>query len=226
MLGNKIKTYFRHLWRALIFGVCSSAFGWGAVGGAVILALLGLSEMTQAWTQPIASAAFAVIFVFALHLFLIAPYRAWRMLWPFSIKVVAGHLETIYPPSQIEPQKAALLVTNRSYMPRLSCVIHIMSISGASNDIHFPRFITEFSIQPGETMQLVFATWTSRQSPYENDRSIILSGPIMPGYGGKIAMLPVGYHNIFLRIGISDGDPNYVQCKVWVEGDSFKAVCV
>ncbi len=148
------------------------------------------------------------------------------MLWPFSIKVVAGRLKTPYPPGPFEPQKAALLVRNRSYLTRSDCVMHIMCVCNASDDIHFPRFITEFSIQPKETKQLVFATWTSRNPPYENDKSIFLSGPVGAGVGGNIAMLPVGSHNISLRIGIPDGADSYICCRVWIEGDCLKAASI
>lgn len=224
MSERKIKIFCRYFHHALWFGVGSAAFGWGAVVGAVILALLGFTEMIQAWTEPIASAAFAVMFVFAIHFFIIAPYRAIYMLWPFSIKVVAGHLKTPYPPGPFEPQKAALLVRNRSYLPQ-SGVMHIMSIvDNASDDIQFPRFVTEFSVQPNMTRHLVFVTWTLGNPPYENDRSIFLSGPVGPGFGGNIAMLPVGSHNINLRIGIPDGVDIYIRCRVWIEGDSLKAV--
>jgi len=176
--------------------------------------------MIQGWIQPIASAALAVAFVFALHFLFIAPYRALRMLWPFSIKVIAGHIETLYPPSQCEPQKAALIITNRAYLPRSNCVMHIMSVSGI-DDISFPRFITEFSVQPGEPKQLVFLTWVPGQP-------LFLSGSVGAGWEGNIAMLPMiqkgAFYNIGLRIGVSDGESNYIHCKIWIEGNSLKAI--
>jgi|ERR1700730_2504712 len=198
MSEHRIKTYFRHLRQALIAGVVSSAFGWGAVIGASFIVFLGPLKMVQnhEWLQPFIAAAFAMLFVFAIHLIFIAPYRAFRMLRPFSIKVVAGHLETQYPMTQYECQKAAVLITNRSYLPRSNCVLHIMNVSGCKEH-YFPRFIEEFSIQSGEMKSLTFMTWTSRPPPYENDKTIMLSGPVGWGWGGNFAALPCGSYDLF-----------------------------
>lgn len=225
MLRRTIKIYCRHWWLALIAGVCSSAFGWGAVAGAFILSVLGPLKMAQnhEWLQPLITAGFALLFVFVINLIFIAPYRAFRMLWPFSIKIVAGHLETQYPIAQYECQRAAVLITNRSYRPRSNCVLHIMSVSGCKEN-YFPRFIEEFSVQSGETKPLTFMTWTSRPPPYENDKTIMLSGPVGWDFGGYFAALPRGSYDLVLRIGITEGNPICIRCKIWVEGDSLKAV--
>jgi hypothetical protein len=102
MSGHRIKTYFHHLQHALIVGVCSSAFGWGAVAGAAFLGFWGrpvkMGGPIPEWLQqPLASAAFAVLFVFVIHLIVIALIRAFFMLRPFSVKVAAGFVETQYP---------------------------------------------------------------------------------------------------------------------------------
>src|SRR5215831_7634629 len=97
-----------------------------------IISILGLTEMVQAWVQPIASAVVAVALVCAWHLIFIAPYRALRMIRPFSVEVATGHIETLYPPCRFEPQKAALLITNKSYLTRSACVMHIMCVDAAS----------------------------------------------------------------------------------------------
>jgi|ERR1700730_6744311 hypothetical protein len=111
MSGHRIKTYCRHLQHALIAGVCSSAFGWGAVAGAAILGFWGpvkLGAQIPEWLQqPIASAAFAMLFVFVIHLIVIAPWRAFFMLRPFSVKVAAGFIETQYPMGRFEPQQSS-----------------------------------------------------------------------------------------------------------------------
>jgi hypothetical protein len=172
MLWRNIKIFCRHYLHALHVGIPRNALGFGALVGAIILPILGLPEMIQEWTLPIVGAALGVIVVTITHLFVIAPYRAYRMVRPFVIEVKAGHLETTYPPMQFEPQKAAILVRNRAYLPMSDCVLHIMGIESASDDIQFPRFITGFSIDAKMTKQLVFATWTLRKLPYDNDSSI------------------------------------------------------
>jgi hypothetical protein len=223
MPQRKFTTFCRHFWRATFAGVRSGVFGYGPYIVAAALGYLGvIVAPVPAWTSPIINACLAMLCVFAINCVFIAPYRALRMLWPFSIKVAGGHLKTSYPPGPFEPQKAALLVRNRAYLQRSDCVLHIMGVDNASDDIQFPRFITNFSIEPKVTKQLVFAKWTSRKAPCENDRSIFLSGPA-GGLGGNIAMLPVGSHNISLRIGIPDGVDIYVRCRVWIERDSLKA---
>jgi hypothetical protein len=132
MPWRSIKIFCRHYCHALHVGILSGAFGWGTTVAAVILAILGLPEMIQAWVQPLAIFGAAIALMFALHLLFIAPYRALRMLWPFSIEVIAGHLETPYPPRQLEPQEAALIVRNRSYLPLSDCVLHIMGADNAN----------------------------------------------------------------------------------------------
>ena|ERR1700682_2990558 len=143
MSWHRIKTYFHHLQHALIVGVCSSAFGWGAVAGAAFLGFWGrpvkMGGLIPEWLlQPLASAAFAVLFVFVIHLIVIAPIRAFFMLRPFSVKVAVGFVETQYPPGRFEPQKVAIIVTNRSYLPRSNCVFHIMSVNGCEEN-YFPE---------------------------------------------------------------------------------------
>jgi hypothetical protein len=145
------------------------------------------------------------------------------MLRPFSVKVAAGFIETQYPMGRFEPQKVALVVTNRSYRPRSNCVLHIMSANGCEVNC-FPRFIEEFSVQPGETKSLTFMTWTSRREPYENDKTIMLSGPVGWGWGGNFVALPCGSYDLVLRIGIPEGDPIVTLCRVWIELDFLKAV--
>lgn len=228
MSERRIKTYFRHLRQALIVGVVSSAFGWGADAGAAFLGFWGrpvkMGGPIPEWLQqPLASAAFAVLFVFAIHLIFIAPWRAFSMLRPFSVKVVAGFIETQYPMGRFEAQKAVLVVTSRSYRPRANCVLHIMSVNGCEENC-FPRFIEEFSIQSGETKPLTFMTWTSRREPYENDKKIMLSGPVGWGWGGNFVALPCGSYDLVLRIGIPEGDPIVILCRVWIERDFLKAV--
>jgi len=224
MSERRIKIYFRHLRQALIAGVVSSAFGWGAIIGASFLVFLGPLKMIQnhEWLQPFIAAAFAMLFVFAIHLIFIAPWRAFFMLRPFSVKVAAGFIKT-HPMGRFEPQKVALVVTNRSYRPRSNCVLHIMGANGCEEN-RFPRFIEEFSIQPGETKPLTFMTWTSRCEPYENDKKIVLSGPVGWGWGGNFVALPCGSYDLVLRIGIPEGDPIVILCRVWIEGDFLKAV--
>jgi hypothetical protein len=225
MSEHRIKTYFRHLRQALIAGVVSSAFGWGAVIGASFLVFLGPLKMIQnhEWLQPLIAAAFAMLFVFAIHLIFIAPWRAFFMLRPFSVKVAAGFIETQYPMGRFEPQKVVLVVTNRSYRPRSNCVLHIMGINGCEENC-FPRFIEEFSIQHGETKSLTVMTWTSRREPYENDKTIMLSGPVGWGWSGNFVALPCGSYDLVLRIGIPEGDHIVILCRVWIERDFLKAV--
>lgn len=67
-------------------------------------------------------------------------------------------------------------------------------------------------------------TWTSRREPYENDKTIMLSGPVGWGWGGNFVALPCGSYDLVLRIGIPEGDPIVTLCRVWIELDFLKAV--
>lgn len=96
-----------HWWRAVVHGISGGMFGWGiAVASIVIAAFIGLGipqksgliKLNQElpwWFSPLSSVALALIVVAAMHIFVIAPYRAYRMLNPFKIKVVSGDIETI-----------------------------------------------------------------------------------------------------------------------------------
>jgi hypothetical protein len=160
-----------------------------------------------------------------LHVLFIAPYRAWRMMNPFKTKIVSGILESAYPAKQFEPQRAAILITNKCYRQRSNCVLHVQAVIPFDNQHHsLPRFIKEFSIQPGETQQIDFLSWTPRKPPYENDQKMTLCGPVGWGLGGNFVALPCGSsYDVELRIGVPDGDATTIFCRVWIEGDELKA---
>ena len=95
-------------WAATIYGVAGGMFGWGAAAAAIIVAFLiqrfGIIkniDQAQWWFLPVASAFVALLAVSLIHAALIAPYRAWRMLHPFRIKVVSGMLQREYPAERI-----------------------------------------------------------------------------------------------------------------------------
>jgi hypothetical protein len=131
----------------------------------------------------------------------LAPYRAWRMLNPFRIKVVSGQLDSEYPKEAFPRQYAAVRIKNLSYRQRSNCVLHIWQIAGFDNQHHaLPRFVYEFALLPGDTKEIGFLSWTTRSPPHENDSMFTLSGPTGPGYGGNVVKLPCGSYEIDIRI--------------------------
>jgi hypothetical protein len=212
-------------WAATIHGVAGGWFGWGATAAAFIIGyflhrfgVIKNIDQTQWWFLPVASAFAALLAVSLSHAVLIAPYRAWRMLNPFTIKVVSGLLESEYPTERFERQRAALAIKNKSYRQRSNCVLHIQNVHEFENQHHsFPRCIKEFSIPSGDTQRIVFAT-------YYNDKAIMLSGLIGWGYNGNVVALPCsGVYDMELRIGIAGVDAILIFCRVWIEGDELKA---
>ncbi len=220
-------------WAATIHGVANAWFGWGAVAAAVFIGFLQqhpglIKNIDQAqwwWFLPVVGVFAALLLVSSIHALLIAPYRAWRMLKPFEIEVVSGMLESEYPAEPFERQRAAISIKNKSYRQHTNCVSHVQTVSGLDNQHHsFPRFIKEFSLQPGETKQIEILTWTARKAPHENDKQIVLSGPVGWGWGGNFVALPCGSsYDMEIRIGVPDSDPTRVFCRVWIEGDELKA---
>jgi len=216
-------------WAATIHGIASAWFGWGAVAAAAFIGFLQQQpdlkkNLDQWWVLPLANAFAALLAVSLIHAVVIAPYRAWRMLNPFKTKIVSGILKSEYPAEQFPRQRAAVLIKNKSYRQRSNCVLHIQTVSDFDNQHHsFPRFIKEFSIQPGETQQIEFLTWTARKAPLENDKAMALCGPVGWGWGGNFVALPCGSHDIEIRIGVPDGDAIRIFYRVWIEADELKA---
>jgi hypothetical protein len=101
-------------------------------------------------------------------------------------------------------------------------VLHIQNISEFDNRHQsLPRFVKEFSIQPREVKQIEFLALTSRTEEYVGN--IVLCGPVGPGWGGNFVALPCGSYDIELRIGLADGDPTRILCRVWIDGNELKA---
>lgn len=219
-------------WAATIHGVAGAWFGWGAVAAAVFIGFLQqhpglIKNIDQAqwwWLLPVVGVFAALLSVLLLHALVIAPYRAWRMLKPFKTKIVSGILKSEYPAEQFERQRAAISITNKCYRQRSNCVLHVQTVSDFDNQHHsFPRFIKEFSIQPGETQQIDFLSWTPRKPPHESDKTMALCGPVGWGWGGNFVALPCGSYDVEIRIGVPDGDATTIFCRVWIEGDELKA---
>lgn len=205
-------------------------FGWGVALSAGLLALaqqrgiVASSDTAPWWLVPLLSVALAFVLVVGCNALLLAPYRAWRMLHPFRIEVVAGNFPGVFPKLAFPRQSATLLVTNLSYRQREGCVLHVMSIAGFNNQHHaLPHFVQEFTLQPGDTRQLEFLTWTARTAPSGSDPCFMVSGPVAWGWDGSVVQLPVDQQSIILRIGIPNADAVAVACHVWVEGKNLRA---
>lgn len=220
--------YFVHWQRAVIHDLTGAAFGWGApiaalfvaaIPGLNLLQRLGLmtcGEQLPWWFSPLASAAFAILIVAVFRMLFIAPYRAYRMLNPFKVTVLAGCLKTQYPVGQHEPQKVAIVVENMAYLKINDCTVHIMAIDGVDNRDHlFPRFVDQFSIESGEKKQISLIYRTFRVAPLANDNDITVAGPVSSGYGGNVLHLPANAVSVIsVRIGIPETEPIDMRIKV------------
>jgi hypothetical protein len=228
-----MRRFMRHWWVATWHGVGGAMFGWGTVAAAVILGFIphqyGLSitvsEQASWWLTPLLNALAALVVVLVVHALALAPYRAWRMQHkPFRIKVVSGRLDDEYPKQAFPRQSAAVVIKNLSYRQRSNCVLHVWQIAGFDNQHHaLPRFISEFSLLPGDTQQIKFLSWTTRSSPHGNDPAFMLNGPTAGGYGGNAVKLPCGSHDIDIRIGVPEADAIVIRCRVWADGNDLRA---
>jgi hypothetical protein len=224
----RVRKYLSHWRRAALGDLTSAAFGWGAAIAALFVAaipglnipqrlgLMTAGEQLPWWFSPLASAVFAVLIVAIFRMFIIAPYRAYRMLNPFKVTVLSGLLKTQYPAGQYEPQRVAVAIKNTSYLRRNDCVVHITAIDGVDNSNHaFPRFVERFSIDSGETKQISLMYRTFRRTPLNNDDAIAVAGPVSPGYGGNILRISANMsHIVSVRIGIPDNEPTDIRFKM------------
>lgn len=168
-----IRRAIRHWWVAARHGVGGNIFSWGTVAAAVILGyahqrfgFITASEQASWWIMPLANAFAALIVVVVFNAAVLAPYRAWRMLKPFRIKIVSGLLDGEYPKEAFPRQSAAVVIKNLSYRQRSNCVLHVLQIAGFDNQHHaLPRFISEFSLLPGDSQQIKFLSLTTRSPP-------------------------------------------------------------
>ena len=206
-------------------------FGWGTLATTLIIGIIqhqyGLSitasEQASWWLMPLANALAALVVVAAFNALVLAPYRAWRMLKPFRIEVVSGQLDSEYPKEAFPRRSAAVVMKNSSYRQRSNCVLHVLQIAGFDNQHHaLPRFITEFSLLPGDTQQIKFLSWTTRGLPHRNDPTFVLSGPIGWGWGGNVVTLPCGSHDIDIRIGVPEADAIVIRCRVWADDNDLR----
>lgn len=146
-----VNLFFNHWWRAFIGGAAGAAFGWAAAAAAIVVGVAAWwlqikMEAAPSWAIPIVAASLALVIAIVAHLFVVAPYRAIRMLSPFSSTISCGNLPSAYPKGPFEQQKVAIRIKNRAYLPR-RCVVHVMSVDGFA-DVHhsFPGFIQEVTI--------------------------------------------------------------------------------
>jgi len=73
--------------------------------------------------------------------------------------------------------RTCIAAARASLWPRQSVAIVIKNRS---------RFISEFSVLPGDTEQIVFLSWTTRSPPHGNDPTFTLTGPV-EGVGAAIS---------------------------------------
>jgi hypothetical protein len=219
--------FMRHWWVAARHGVGGNTFGWGVAAAAVILGFVqqqyDIPASDRPWLVPLASAIAGFALVVVFNALVLAPYRAWRMLDPFRIGVVSGQLDTEYPKETFPRQSAAVVMKNLSYRQRSNCVLHILRITPFDNQPHaLPRFVSEFSLLPGDTQRITFLSWTTRALPYRNDPTFMLSGPIGGGWGGNVVTLPCGPHDIDIRIGVPEADAIVIRCRVWADHNDLR----
>ena len=229
MTLKSFRRAFQRWLDAVVFGIVGNVFGWGgfaatlAIGFLSKTSILGASDNRQWWVDPLLNALMAFLTVSTLHLFFIAPYRAWRITRPFRIKINAGSIETTYPQHKFEPQRAIISVKNRAYKAQSGCLFHVMDVAGFDNQhCALPRYIEEFSIDPGETKTITFATWTRREPPYSDGDAIVLSGPVGWGWGGNYVALPCPVERIVLRIAAPECEPRILQCRLWIKDRQLK----
>jgi len=206
-------------------------FGWGTLATTLIVGLIRYqygfsitaSEQASWWLTPLANAFAALVVVAAFNALVLAPYRACRMLKPFRIEVVSGQLDSEYPKGAFPRQSAAVVMKNLSYRQRSNCVLHVLHIDRFDNEHHaLPRFVSEFSLLPGDTQQITFLSWTTRSPPHNNDPTFMLSGPIGWGWGGNVVTLPCASHDIDIRIGVPEADAIIIRCRVWADGNDLR----
>jgi hypothetical protein len=214
-------------WAATIHGIVGVWFGSAIACAGVVMALVqhefSFFAKAQWWVVPVLTILFALILA-SIYAVIFAPRRVRYMLNPFEIKVVSGVLASEYPSEPFERQRAAISIKNESYTQRSNCELHVQTVSDFDNQHNsFPRFIKEFSVQPGETQQIEFLSWTPRKAPLENDKVMVFCGPVGWGWGGNFVALPCGSYDMEIRIGVPDGDATRIFCRVWIEGDELKA---
>jgi len=191
MSGRSVKVFLRHWWRAFTKGVAGAAFGWAAAAAAVLVGLILWlfnikMENAPPWALPLVGASLALLIAIVAHLFVVAPYRAMRMLSPFSTKIEYGYLASAYPRHQFEPQTVSIRIKNRTYLSRV-CVVHVMSIDGVDNSNRaFPRFVSEAIIESGETEDVPILRWHQNQN-------ITVCGPVAWGWGGNFVTAQLKY---------------------------------
>jgi hypothetical protein len=223
-----IRRFIGHWWKAARHGVGGYVFGWGTPVAAVVIGFvqhqyglsIWVSEQASWWLTPLLSALAALLVVAAFNAMLLAPYRAWRMLRPFRIDVVSGQLDGEYPKQTFPRQSAAVVMKNLSYRQRSNCVLHVFHVAGFDNQHHaLPRFVSEFTLPPGDKQQIKFLSWTTRSPPRGNDPTFMLYGPLAPVWGGNVFTLPCGSYDIDIRIGVPEADLIVVPCRVWADGN-------
>jgi hypothetical protein len=227
----------RHWLLAFRHGVGESWFGWGAAAGVVVANLIiSLAEngsivslnptspwLTSWWFVLAATVVGGLVTVAIFNALVLAPFRTWRMLNPFRIKVVSGQLDSDYPSGVFPRQSVAVTIENLSYQQRSNCVLHIWQIAGFDNQYGLPRFVSEFSLLSGNKQAISFLSWTTRSPPYEDDPTFMLGGLVGPGYGGNVAKLPCGTYDIDIRISVPEADSVIVRCRVWSDDNNLRA---
>ncbi len=228
---SKYSRVLSELRKAFKFGILNNFFGPGTFAATLVLAylqayhssLVNAENGTSGLKALLIALSLGLLGVCLYHAFVLAPYRTWRIFHPFAVKITSGKVGENLPKAMYERYGALIQITNCSYKRREDCFLHLVGLKGCDGSNQLPRLIEKFSIEPGETKPVTFASWSKRESPLNSDKDLTICGPVTPGYGGNVFRIPSGKYEMKLRIVTSEGDEAVVQSHVWLDEQGIVA---
>jgi hypothetical protein len=121
---------------------------------------------------------------------------------------------------------ADLVIRNRLSEPLPGCSLYILSVSNNEAEVEYPRFVEKFDLLSGRPSRVLFAQWTSRETPYDDDNSITIPGPTGGLNGNVLRVSASGGSNIKMEIEGSDRHAQQVCYRVWVANRQLHAEAV
>jgi hypothetical protein len=173
-------------------------------------------QISEIFLYALAGAGAAWCISILVNFLYFAPRKAYKVMNPFSLSVSDSITTNLIRSGTIRGHEATIIVKNRSCRQLLDCYIHICDISETDKTL-YPRFIDKFDIPAEETKYVTFACWFSRDSPYNDDTEIGVSGPVAPCFGGNILRIPLKTYTIKIRASVPDARTKEIDCFLWVD---------
>ncbi|MFZ3326981.1 MAG: hypothetical protein WA231_14290 [Methylocella sp.] len=173
-------------------------------------------QISEIFFYALAGAGAAWCMSVLVNFLYFAPRKAYKVMNPFSLSVSDSIITAFIRNETTKGYEATIIVKNRSCRPLLDCYIHICDISETDKKL-YPRYVDKYDLPAGEIKYVTFAYWFSRETPYNDDAEIGISGPVAACFGGNVLRIPIKTYTVKIRASVPGSRFKELDCLIWVD---------